>query len=80
MSGYLFCTIETYPPAEAPVEETEADRRAREAARLEIPPSRPGEDPPTYGDEGGGNLLPERSFEEARRPTFLQRLVGGFKS
>jgi hypothetical protein len=56
-----------------PVEETEEDRRKQEAARLEIPPARPGEDPPTYGDEGGGSLYPGRSSLRTRR-TFLERM------
>jgi len=54
-----------------PLEESEADRRDREAARLEVPPARPGEDPPTYGDEGGGNLYPEHPPEGE---PFLERL------
>jgi hypothetical protein len=54
-------------------EETPEDRREQEAARLEIAPARPGEDPPTYGDEGGGSLYPEHSSSATRR-TFLERL------
>jgi hypothetical protein len=53
---YLFCVTELPPSREADVEETEEDRREREAARLQMPPPRPGDDPPTYGDEGGGTL------------------------
>ena len=53
--------------------ETAEDRREQEAARLEILPARPGEDPATYGDEGGGNLYPERSSSEIRR-TFFERI------
>jgi hypothetical protein len=52
--NYLYCVTEIHPPPEPPVEESEADRREREAARLAVPPVRPGDDPPTYGDEGGG--------------------------
>ena len=48
--------------------------RESEAARLAIPPSHPGDAPPSYGDEGGGNLYPERSFEPPRK-SFLRRLL-----
>ena len=68
---YLFCVTELPPPQEAAVEETEEDRREREAARLEMPPARPGEDPPTYGDEGGGNLYSERALEGPAPRAFL---------
>jgi len=72
---YLFCVTELPPPQEAAVEETDQDRRDREAARLEMPPPRPGEDPPTHGDEGGGNLYPEGSSEApAPRAVFFERL------
>jgi len=72
---YLYCVTELPPPREAAVEETEADRREREASRLEMPAPRPGDDPPSYGDEGGGNLYPERSFETpARRGVVFERI------
>jgi len=63
------------PSLEAAVEESEADRRKREALRLEVAPSRPGDDPPTYGDEGGGNLYPDssRSTPQGSR-LFLRRM------
>jgi len=71
---YLYCVTELPPPQEGAVEETDQDRRDREAARLDMPPSRPGEDPPSYGDEGGGNLYPEPSFETpAPRAAFFAR-------
>jgi hypothetical protein len=44
--------------------QSELDRREAEAARLEVAPPKPGDDPPTYGDEGGGSLYPESSFDE----------------
>ncbi len=59
-------------------EEDESERRALEAARLEVSPARPGDDPPTYGDEGGGSLFPEQASGEpleTYRPTFFQRLL-----
>jgi hypothetical protein len=59
-------------------EEDESERRELEAARLDVSPAKPGEDPPTYGDEGGGNPFPEGPLEEplrTRRPTFFQRLL-----
>jgi hypothetical protein len=72
---YLFCVTELPPPQEPAVEETKEDRREREAARLDMPPPRPGEDPPSYGDEGGGNLYPEGSFEaSAPRMLFFERV------
>jgi hypothetical protein len=58
--------------------EIEKERRELEAARLEIPEPRPGDDPPTYGDEGGGTLYPERALREPPvqdPPTLLQRLL-----
>ncbi len=58
--------------------EIEKERRELEAARLEIPAPRPGDDPPTYGDEGGGSLYPEGALMEPpvlHSPTFLQRLL-----
>jgi hypothetical protein len=70
----LFFTRETIPDKE-PVDD--ADPREREAARLEVSPAKPGDDPPTYGDEGGGAPYPERSLgrhAEAARPAFLWRL------
>jgi hypothetical protein len=78
MEHYLFCVTETPPPPEVEREESASERRDREAARLDVPPARPGDDPPTYGDEGGGTLYPERALQEApgrRRPTLLQRLL-----
>jgi hypothetical protein len=78
VNRYLFCVTEIPPPPGVPVEETEADRKEREAARLEIPPVKPGDDPPTCGDEGGGSLFPWRSLEQPagiRRPTLLRRLA-----
>jgi hypothetical protein len=62
------------------IEESDEDRRDREAERVQIPQPQPGNDPPTYGDEGGGNLFTERPPEgspelERSRPTFLQRLA-----
>jgi hypothetical protein len=72
MDHYLFCVTETPPPAEAASPETEEDRRQHEAARLDVAPARPGDDPPTYGDEGGGSLYPEQSLEEV--PSLLRRL------
>ena len=77
MDHFLFCVTETPPPAEAASSETEEDRRQHEAARLDVAPARPGDDPPTYGDEGGGSLYPEHSLEEAPGTTgtsLLQRL------
>jgi len=76
MAGYLYCTMECRPAEEAAVVETETDRKDREAARLEVAPVKPGDDPPTYGDEGGGNVYSEGSLEESpsRRPTLLRRL------
>jgi hypothetical protein len=55
MAGYLYCAMETRPAAEPAVEETETERKARAAARLEIAPAKPGDVSPTCGDEGGGN-------------------------
>jgi hypothetical protein len=58
--------------------EVEKERRELEAERLEIPVPRPGDDPPTYGDEGGGAFYPERTLMEppgSYRPTFFQRLL-----
>jgi len=55
------------------IEESDADRLEREAERIQVPPPHPGDDPPTYGDEGGGNLFPERRPD--REPTFLRRLA-----
>jgi hypothetical protein len=77
MAGYLYCAMETRPAPEAAVEESDVDRRDAEATRLEVPPARPGDDPPTCGDEGGGNLYPETSSEESS-PTFLRRLQQTF--
>jgi hypothetical protein len=77
MTGYLYCANEIRPTPEAAVEESDVDRRDAEAARLEVPPSRPGDDPPTHGDEGGGNLYPETSFEESQ-PPLLRRLQQSF--
>jgi hypothetical protein len=57
--------------------EPDVDRREAEAARLEVPLARPGDDPPTFGDEGGGSLYPETSFDEALEqspPPLLRRL------
>lgn len=76
MTTYLFCATETPPPAEAAIEESAADRREREAARLAVSPVKPGDDPPTYGDEGGGCLYPEQSLEQpprALRSRFFRR-------
>jgi hypothetical protein len=70
MNRYLFCVTELPAPPEAAVEETEAERREREAARLEVPAARPGDDPPTHGDEGGGSLSPE----PPPRRLFLERM------
>lgn len=78
MNWHLFCIIAVPPPAEPEVEESEAERREREASRLAVPQVRPGDDPPTYGDEGGGNLFPERSLEgppAPHRTTFLRRIL-----
>jgi hypothetical protein len=78
MLRYLFCVTEVHPPAELPVTESGADPREREAARLEVVPAGPGEDPPTCGDEGGGNLHPKRSVDalrEAPQPGLLRRLA-----
>ena len=76
MEHYLFCVTETAPRPEAAADETESERREREAARLEVFPARPGDDPPTYGDEGGGTLYPEQSLTPGtRRSTLLQRLL-----
>jgi hypothetical protein len=78
VNRYLFCVTEIHPPAEVPVEESVADLKEREAARLEVPPVKPGDDPPTCGDEGGGSLYPGRSLEQPaaiRRPTLLRRLA-----
>jgi hypothetical protein len=55
------------------IEESDADRLDREVERIQVPTPQPGNDPPTYGDEGGGNLFPERPPEP--RPTFLRRLA-----
>ena len=55
MAGYLYCSMETRPAAEPAVPDTETERKAREAARLAIAPAKPGDDPPTCGDEGGGS-------------------------
>jgi hypothetical protein len=78
MNRYLFCVTETPPTEEVAVPETEEDRREREAARLEVAPARPGDDPPTYGDEGGGSLFPEQSrgrSPETPRPDLFRRLM-----
>jgi len=62
------------------IEESDENRREREAERIQVPAPQPGDDPPTYGDEGGGNLFTERPPGESpeadrSRPTFLQRLA-----
>jgi hypothetical protein len=77
MNRYLYCVTEIPPPPEPVVEESDADRREREAARLAVPPVQPGDDPPTYGDEGGGNQYPERSSEcpPKNRIPFLRRIL-----
>ena len=72
MDRYLFYVTEVFPPADHALSEPDADPREREAARLEVAPARPGEDPPTTGDEGGGNPFPE---PEAPRPGLLRRLA-----
>lgn len=83
MAGYLYCAMETRPAPDAVVQESEIDRREAEAARLEVPPPRPGDEPPTHGDEGGGSLYPEGSSEESHLPllrrlqqTFVRRFSG----
>ena len=77
MTSYLFSVRENLLPPEAAVEESDADRRDREAARLQVPLVRPGDDPPTHGDEGGGNLYPEQAPKPSRlrffRRLFLRR-------
>ena len=73
MSGESFFT-QSPPAADAAAEETDADRREREAARLDIAPAQPGEEPPTHGDEGGGNLFPDQSCERSR-PLFFPRFL-----
>jgi hypothetical protein len=73
MTNYLFSVTQNLPAPEAVVEESDADRRDREAARLQVAPMKPGDDPPTHGDEGGGNLFSERASETAR-PPFFRRL------
>jgi hypothetical protein len=53
--------------------------RESEAARLEVPAGHPGDDPPTYGDEGGGTLYPEHSLNQpprSRWKIFFRRLLG----
>jgi hypothetical protein len=62
------------------IEESDADRRKREIERIQVPAPEPGNDPPTYGDEGGGNLFTELPVEETpdpekERPGFLRRLA-----
>jgi hypothetical protein len=71
MNPYLYCATELPPPADAAVDESEAARREREAARLDVAPQRPGDDPPTCGDEGGGSLV----SAETPRPTLIDRLA-----
>lgn len=69
--------MESRREPEALIEESDVDRREAEAARLEVAPPKPGDDPPTYGDEGGGSLYPESSFDvplEERHPPLLRRL------
>ncbi len=51
----------------------QVDRREIEAARLAVPETRPGDHPPTNGDEGGGNFYPEPALEERR--TLLDRIL-----
>ena len=78
MDRYLFCVTETRPPAEVQAEETGEERREREAARLDVAPARPGDDPPTCGDEGGGSPYPEPypgELPATRRLSFLQRIT-----
>jgi hypothetical protein len=63
------------------IEESDEDRRKREADRIEVPLPQPGDDPPTYGDEGGGNLFTELPLEgetpgpEESRLGFFRRLA-----
>jgi hypothetical protein len=79
MTGYLYGVTETHPPQDLAVPESDADRRERESERLDVAPTRPGDDPPTYGDEGGGSLYPEASMGKPLevRPPFFRRLLGG---
>jgi|SRR5579862_2282190 len=57
MARFRFYVVETLPEASAARDETDADRRDQEAARLEIAPVQAGDDPPTVGDEGGGTFV-----------------------
>ena len=53
--------------------------RDSEAARLEVPEHHPGDDPATYGDEGGGTLYPEQSLNQppmCRWKALFRRLLG----